>query len=125
MNRNSIRIVGLAVVETAHHKETPYDAAAEVLRVNAARPDLAGWVMIGGWPLLRSSQTPSFDADLQKRALKVVVLRLDHECPKQPLADHELRAQEQADLISFEHFRRRVPGSPVYPRVCRIALASG
>jgi ribose transport system substrate-binding protein len=63
---------GIEVVETAHHRESPQEAATEVLRVNAAHPDLSGWAMVGGWPLLRSSQTPALVADLEKRHLKVV-----------------------------------------------------
>jgi ribose transport system substrate-binding protein len=66
------RFKGLEVVEVVNHVETPQDAAAAMLRVNAARPDLAGWALVGGWPLFRSSQTPALIADLQKRKLKVV-----------------------------------------------------
>lgn len=65
---------GLEVVEVVHHVETPQEAAAAVLRVNAARPDLGGWAMVGGWPLFRSSQTPAFSADLERRRLKVVAV---------------------------------------------------
>jgi ribose transport system substrate-binding protein len=63
---------GLEVVEVVNHTETPQEAAAAMLRVNAARPDLAGWALVGGWPLFRSSQTPALKADVQKRKLKVV-----------------------------------------------------
>lgn len=42
---------GMQVVGTFHHRETPQDATAEVLRVNRAHPDLNGWAMVGGWPL--------------------------------------------------------------------------
>ncbi len=64
----------MEIVEIVHHVETPQDAAGEVLKVNAQRPDLAGWAMVGGWPLFRSSQTPALIADLQKRHLKVVAV---------------------------------------------------
>jgi ribose transport system substrate-binding protein len=63
---------GMAVVEVVNHVETPQEAAAAMLRVDAARPDLAGWALVGGWPLFRSSQSPALMADLQKRRLKVV-----------------------------------------------------
>ena len=39
------------IVGTFNHIETPQDAAAEVVRVNNAYPDIQGWAMIGGWPL--------------------------------------------------------------------------
>src|SRR6188768_4065650 len=41
----------MKIVETFYHVETPQDAAAEVLRVQGAYPEVQGWAMIGGWPL--------------------------------------------------------------------------
>jgi ribose transport system substrate-binding protein len=70
--RKAARQRGLEVVETVHHREAPQEAASEVLRVNAAHPELAGWAMVGGWALLQSSQRLNLSADLQKRGLKVV-----------------------------------------------------
>jgi len=46
---------GISIVGTFNHVETPQDAAAEVVRVNNAYPDLQGWAMIGGWPLFSQS----------------------------------------------------------------------
>jgi ribose transport system substrate-binding protein len=65
---------GLEVVQVVHHAETPQDAATAVIQTNAAHPDLAGWAMVGGWPLFRSGQTPALNADLQKRKLKIVAV---------------------------------------------------
>jgi ribose transport system substrate-binding protein len=65
---------GLTVVEIVNHAETPSEAAAAVLKTNAAHPDLAGWAMVGGWPLFRSGQTPAFNDDLGRRKLKVVAV---------------------------------------------------
>ena len=42
---------GITIVGVFNHIETPQDAAAEVIRVNNAYPDIQGWAMIGGWPL--------------------------------------------------------------------------
>jgi ribose transport system substrate-binding protein len=64
----------IEVVDTVNHVETPQDAALAVLRVDAARPKLAGWAMVGGWPLFRSSQSASLVAELQERKLKVVAV---------------------------------------------------
>jgi ribose transport system substrate-binding protein len=72
VKKGAAKSKGLEVVEVVNHAETPQEAAAAMLRVNAARPDLAGWALVGGWPLFRSSQTPALMADLQKRKLKVV-----------------------------------------------------
>src|SRR5213083_2198955 len=42
---------GIVIREVYYHKETPQDAAAKVEQVMQANPDIAGWAMIGGWPL--------------------------------------------------------------------------
>ena len=46
---------GISIVGTFNHVETPQDAAAEVVRVNNAYPDIQGWAMIGGWALFSQS----------------------------------------------------------------------
>ena len=72
--RTAGRYPGLEVVEVVHHVETPQEATAAVLKANAAHPDLAGWAMVGGWPLFRSSQSLALAEDLKKRGLKVVAV---------------------------------------------------
>jgi ribose transport system substrate-binding protein len=57
-----------------NHVETPADAVSEILKFDAAHPQLTGWAMIGGWPLFRSSQSPAMMAEIQKRNLKVVAV---------------------------------------------------
>jgi len=61
---------GIQVVGTFNHIETPQDAAAEVVRVNNAYPEVTGWAMIGGWPLF----TQSLLTDLDPRRIKVVAV---------------------------------------------------
>jgi ribose transport system substrate-binding protein len=56
------------------HVETPADAVTEILKFDAAHPQLTGWAMIGGWPLFRSSQSPAMMNEIQKRNLKVVAV---------------------------------------------------
>jgi ribose transport system substrate-binding protein len=58
---------GMTVIGTFNHVETPQDAAAEVVRVNNAYPDIQGWAMIGGWPLF----TRSLLTDLKPDKMKV------------------------------------------------------
>jgi len=58
---------GMTVIGTFNHIETPQDAAAEVVRVNNAYPDIQGWAMIGGWPLF----TRSLLTDLKPDKVKV------------------------------------------------------
>jgi ribose transport system substrate-binding protein len=64
----------IEVVATVHHPETPHEAVAELLKFDAAHPGLAGWAMVGGWPLFRSSQSPALMAEIQKRGLKIVAV---------------------------------------------------
>ncbi|MGH7696619.1 MAG: substrate-binding domain-containing protein [Gemmatimonadaceae bacterium] len=61
---------GIQVVGTFNHIETPQDAAAEVVRVNNAYPEITGWAMIGGWPLF----TQSLLTDLDPKRIKVVAV---------------------------------------------------
>lgn len=42
---------GLTVLGPYFHVETPQDATAAVMRAETAHPDIAGWAMVGGWPL--------------------------------------------------------------------------
>ena len=58
---------GIKVVGVFNHIETPQDAAAEVIRVNNAYPDIQGWAMIGGWALF----TQTLLTDLNPARIKV------------------------------------------------------
>jgi ribose transport system substrate-binding protein len=58
---------GMTVIGTFNHVETPQDAAAEVVRVDNAYPDIQGWAMIGGWPLF----TTALLKDLNPAKIKV------------------------------------------------------
>jgi len=55
---------GITIVGSFYHVETPQDAAAEVIRVQNAYPQIQGWAMIGGWPLF--TQTLLTDLDPSK-----------------------------------------------------------
>jgi ribose transport system substrate-binding protein len=59
---------GMEVVGTFYHIETPQDAAAEVIRVQNAYPQIQGWAMIGGWPLF----TQTLLTDLDPKKVKIV-----------------------------------------------------
>lgn len=61
---------GIKVVDTFNHIETPQDAAAEVIRVNNAYPEVTGWAMVGGWPLF----TQTLLTDLDPARAKVVAV---------------------------------------------------
>lgn len=59
---------GIKIAGTFYHTETPQDAAAEVVRVQNAYPDVSGWAMVGGWPLF----TKTLLTDLDPSNVKVV-----------------------------------------------------
>jgi ribose transport system substrate-binding protein len=59
---------GMNIVGTFYHIETPQDAAAEVIRVQNAYPQIQGWAMIGGWPLF----TQTLLTDLDPARVKIV-----------------------------------------------------
>lgn len=61
---------GIRIVDTFYHIETPQDAAAEVLRVQGAYPEINGWAMIGGWPLF----TQTLLKDLDPAKVKIVAV---------------------------------------------------
>lgn len=61
---------GIKIVGTFYHVETPQDAAAEVLRVMKANPDIDGWAMVGGWPLF----TQTLLKDLDPKKVKIVAV---------------------------------------------------
>ena len=42
---------GIKVLDVFYHKETPQDAVAKIEQVMQANPDIAGWGLLGGWPL--------------------------------------------------------------------------
>jgi ribose transport system substrate-binding protein len=59
----------IKVVDTFYHIETPQDAAAEVVRVQNAYPQIQGWAMIGGWPLFTQTLL-----DLDPKKVKIVAV---------------------------------------------------
>ncbi len=59
---------GITIANTFYHAETPQDAAAEVLRVMNAYPDVQGYAMIGGWALF----TQTLLTDLDPKRVKIV-----------------------------------------------------
>jgi ribose transport system substrate-binding protein len=64
------RYPNMKIVDTFYHIETPQDAAAEVLRVQGAYPQIQGWAMIGGWPLF----TQTLLSDLDPKKIKIVAV---------------------------------------------------
>jgi ribose transport system substrate-binding protein len=42
---------GVKLLDVFYHKETPADAVAKIEQVMQSNPDIAGWGLLGGWPL--------------------------------------------------------------------------
>lgn len=61
---------GITIVDAFFHLETPQDAAAEVVRVQNAYPEITGWAMVGGWPLF----TKTLLTDLDPKKVKVAAV---------------------------------------------------
>jgi ribose transport system substrate-binding protein len=70
VKKAALKYPGIRIVGTFHHAETAEDAAAEVIRVNGAHPELAGWAMVGGWPLFSGALLDKIDP----RRLRVVAV---------------------------------------------------
>jgi ribose transport system substrate-binding protein len=70
VKEEAARHPGIELVGVFNHLETPQDAAAEVVRVGNAYPEIRGWAMVGGWPLF----TRSLLADLSAERLKIVAV---------------------------------------------------
>ena len=66
--KESAKYPDIKIVGTFYHIETPQDAAAEVVRVMNAYPEINAWAMIGGWPLF----TKTLLSDLDPAKVKVV-----------------------------------------------------
>ena len=45
------RSPGIKILDIYYHKETPQDAVAKIEQVQQSNPDIAGWGLLGGWPL--------------------------------------------------------------------------
>ena len=70
VKKEAAKYAGVKIVGTFYHIETPQDAAAEVVRVMNAYPQITGWAMVGGWPLF----TTTLLSDLNPAKVKVVAV---------------------------------------------------
>jgi ribose transport system substrate-binding protein len=70
VKQEAAKYPGISIVDTFYHIETPQDAAAEVIRVQNAYPEVTGWAMIGGWPLF----TQTLLSDLDPKKVKIVAV---------------------------------------------------
>ena len=64
---------GLTVLGPFFHVETPQDATAAVMRAEAAHPDIAGWAMVGGWPLYTQTLLHEIESGTPRMLVPVIV----------------------------------------------------
>ena len=120
VKKAAARYPGIKIVGVFNHVERPYDAAEEVLRVDAAEPDIKGWAMVGGWPLFQSDLSAKLLNDLQSRNLKVVAVdALPDQLPYVDKGIAVLLAQPVYEwgtvcvrtIVDKVHFKKDVPAS--------------
>jgi ribose transport system substrate-binding protein len=70
VKQEAAKYPNIKIAGTFYHIETPQDAAAEVIRVQNAYPQVQGWAMIGGWPLF----TQTLLTDLDPKKVKIVAV---------------------------------------------------
>ena len=61
-----------------YHKETAQDAYAEVESVQKANPEISGWAMIGGWPLMTERALPWPPGDVACVSMDTLPAELAH-----------------------------------------------
>jgi ribose transport system substrate-binding protein len=70
VKQEAAKHAGIQIVGVFNHIETPQDAAAEVIRVGNAYPEIQGWAMVGGWPLF----TQTLLDELDPKRVKIVAV---------------------------------------------------
>ncbi len=66
VKKAALAFPGIEVIGVYPVNETPEAAAAEVLRVNQANPQLSGWAMVGGWPFFSEALLDKIDPSRMK-----------------------------------------------------------
>ncbi|HMF40869.1 MAG TPA: substrate-binding domain-containing protein [Polyangia bacterium] len=72
--REAARRPDLKVIGTFYTVETPEEASATVIHIDAAHPDIEGWAMVGGWALYTKTLLNDLQQDdrRRKRPVKIV-----------------------------------------------------
>jgi ribose transport system substrate-binding protein len=68
----------LTLKDVYYHKETPQDAYAQVESVQKANPDINGWAMIGGWPLMTETPLPWVPGEVICVSMDTLPTQLEH-----------------------------------------------
>lgn len=72
------RHANLALRKVYYHKETPQDAYAEIESAQKANPEINGWAMIGGWPIMVDKPLPWPPGDVLCVSMDTLPPQLEH-----------------------------------------------
>jgi len=68
----------LQLKKVYYHKETPQDSYAEVESAQKANPEINGWAMIGGWPLMTERALPWQSGQVVCVSMDTLIPQLKH-----------------------------------------------
>jgi ribose transport system substrate-binding protein len=68
----------LTLKRVYYHKETPQDAYAEVESAQKANPEINGWAMIGGWPIMVEKPLPWPKGEVVCVSMDTLLPQLEH-----------------------------------------------
>jgi ribose transport system substrate-binding protein len=68
----------LTLKKVYYHKETPQDAYAEVESAQKANPEINGWAMIGGWPIMVDKPLPWGGEEIVCVSMDTLPPQLEH-----------------------------------------------
>jgi ribose transport system substrate-binding protein len=72
------RHANLTLKKVYYHKETPQDAYAEIESAQKANPEINGWAMIGGWPIMVDKSLPWPPGDVLCVSMDTLPPQLEH-----------------------------------------------
>jgi ribose transport system substrate-binding protein len=75
--REAARHPDLKVVGTFYTVETPEEASATVIHVDAAHPDIEGWAMVGGWALYTRTLLNEIQQGGRRRRKQVKIVSIN------------------------------------------------
>ena len=75
--REAARHGDLKVIGTFYTVETPEEASATVIHIDAAHPDIEGWAMVGGWALYTKTLLNDLQQDDRRRRRPVKIVSIN------------------------------------------------
>ena len=75
--REAARHPDIKVVGTFYTVETPEEASATVIQIDAAHPDIEGWAMVGGWALYTKTLLHDLQQDTRRRRKPVKIVSIN------------------------------------------------